>query len=1708
MSMFSNINKLNAYLDFELLQNPNPKKPHPELTVLMDIIQANTNLIFLETNSPESRDCFAQLATKIIDYTKLSPNRRILEKKKSLEPIIWRIKTLLVHIPLSRPMTLEEHRQQRLKNEKFTKESLYSYFREKNPAQGKEILELFVQMPDFPKQLESQNEDILALLNDGILKDDPYQQLYIIHTMMRIQKFNPVDITALYQSLIPFFKVPMDPPLRSFYDSLAQISYLPHLPQAIKATEHLEREVALSFLPFLLFDSMHMPTIVQNLSNLQLSQQTAHFANDKTRYFSGRLLTVENLFTGSPEIDSVIMEFMITIYPALKSNQRISHNDLNCLVAFLGCPQGKLLLLKEPLLFLKHIDAGYITLAAIPRGSQDRANLYAALNEILKSTGFFLGPHLPEVEIMEIASHLTSLTFEFGQSTSFYVRKVLKNARELKHLKLICHFPTDVLEDLACPQELLTLEVVGYVGTLPDMSNLQNYLGDNPMWIKKIDLESRLSLVRDIYFYDTIRGTRLAIQLCCAEEFFKRIFPEHIFPDDFFGVFKNDSKNISEDCIPFIGGERFDHDALSQLYFINMFERVNPETRAILEEFLGSILESPALHLICGLLAHSQLIDVLNYWRVFSLPKLSEDATFPFQVILGNSVLKKRFGVTIEKKTIFKANIAILEKTKLMDTYVRLFSLNTYLLLNENIFTGDPIKDLEYLINQSLDKIGIQCLVRLEKSLAITFLRSPAGHQFIQSKLDRFLYKGLHRVALAELFCEAYPDGESEGTFFNEELAKAISSEKTAIESLPFDEQKKLALAPFFTYIKFEKKPVVNKFNTELLKKAIRLDALATPNFSLYGIQEWRSLSQDNPWKGLFLNYLSKLTDVNACSAEVYYEVVTNFIHDLSFFEELLKINSTLCLEFLNRTEHDPELKQRAINRIKEEIQNESRNVTIYAWLAQLFAEDDPMYQIIKSTIAQYDMIGLFEVLAPAQKIKMFIVGFHWPDFPIRDLNAYAHGTRWFSTLNNDDLALIYDYIEPEYQQNILSDIVTKIWNSAGLFSDGILGWLQKHALKIIDFIIKKNFFGFPNNWQRLYDVLLRSIFNGTPLKPDVSRKYAQIALRQHIFDQDDNMMALMITLAEDDPVLAGRPYCIYKKHKDAQHVPTLVRPPYFNIAGTQAALSLEGLQDSFKAMAVHKNQIPRNASVVNWTKLRDGLKNKIDSSKTLQNEYSDFDSLWHNGISRSIYETLLNFSSDGDLVSPPKAQWTAIVAYLLSLDSTSVDEDHLSPQEAQLYRCAYALTACDSGSRQGVAHTYSQLPPQFKYSAKGLEIGTESQMRAKFQITPLIGERIQSFLVRDQRMLRELVQTDRGQIYLDDVHDIEYLKNSVQWLLGLGTFLIFDWHAREMKLTRDQILSIVLKHLSPIILIEVLKEASVVPIQSKWESGEEPLGVLMGECISTSPALWDYNEEGTGVLNDRGGLELLRYLGIVNISDAHIITNWKEELAFVVKEMALYRQLQREPKADLEGEYVNALTKIIYSRLAEAHPLSILILNEQKNELYKLLSPTENRKAQFEKLFSDRINFVTVEMLHTFVDGPDLLTTLKFMPDFEHVLPAKTKKFFLEKIMSREFNERRWEAFKRKLTEYQVSLEQSETFAIEPFKRFCSEAHLLLPPGDLFGYEGYLGIIKQLESVITIIVENSGETHVLSFQEAKKLYDPLIERFGQAFMEFNFVNH
>ena len=475
----------------------------------------------------------------------------------------------------------------------------------------------------------------------------------------------------------------------------------------------------------------------------------------------------------------------------------------------------------------------------------------------------------------------------------------------------------------------------------------------------------------------------------------------------------------------------------------------------------------------------------------------------------------------------------------------------------------------------------------------------------------------------------------------------------------------------------------------------------------------------------------------------------------------------------------------------------------------------------------------------------------------------------------------------------------------------------------------------------------IRTLLSG-PLDPHAAHELASYALRKRLFDEEDPLFNLVVSLGnENNP---NSPHGIYQMHLRNQNVPPNpdIRPPDVDVEGVPVSLALEGLRESAKAFSVEIDQIPKNATVENWRALCEGLTARMKSSKKLRSKYEDFSVIRARVLTDPYYEQLLDFSQykGGASVPAHKAQFAAILSWILSLDPAPSkyvvvlplppaeggevlpqlqaengevlpqpqaeggevlpqsqvenaevlpqpqDESvkDLSEQHAALYFYGLENIECESGKRQNNSKQYIRLPNAFKYPAKGLEHeGDEAVVRAKQQALGVIHESISDFLEKDRRMYEDLFR-----IAGVGVHTIEYVKNSIGHLIGLGDGLIFDKFATPLRIERDQILETCLKHMTAKVFIGKLMKATENEPAEKSLREEGTFNDLIAAWIGSSSAFWDFtvfwvfnkvteqNEESMRrTLNERGALQILRLLGVVHVRGAPVIADWEMELSF-----------------------------------------------------------------------------------------------------------------------------------------------------------------------------------------------------------------------------------
>lgn len=479
INIFNHINSLNSHLACELSKIPEAhpdKEQLQELASLMEVIQKNANILNRKDNTFESMDIFLKFAGKIKKLTKNSGEDGINAKRTELTNLIGQL-----NLNLSKQI---EIRAAKLHEDQKEKEQIYSYFLEKNPEQGDKIRELIDQIYEshhLHELKEGINENKMAIFDSGILKHDPVQQLYIAQKLINIQKFERDKISILYRSLLPIITVPMEAPLKNIYDSLNKHSYFDIIPEAIQATKHLEREIILEYLPYLInlpndFSALDNKTeilgqIVRNLNNLKKSGLLDQFYHEDLR-MSSLILTLENIFTGDPQKDAEIVNFATSALPKILVGDALSKEKVKLFELIIQQPHGKSIILSCPYFFLKNEYTNELTLSTFPAGTQERANLYSSMNVHTTGKGIPIDPYskelkgisindfihiLPEDERLEMTSYLTSIEFRWNNSEEF-IEKILKNAKNLEHLRIGSENANDnTLALLVHPERLRTL---------------------------------------------------------------------------------------------------------------------------------------------------------------------------------------------------------------------------------------------------------------------------------------------------------------------------------------------------------------------------------------------------------------------------------------------------------------------------------------------------------------------------------------------------------------------------------------------------------------------------------------------------------------------------------------------------------------------------------------------------------------------------------------------------------------------------------------------------------------------------------------------------------------------------------------------------------------------------------------------------------------------------------------------------------------------------------------------------------------------------------------------------------------------------------------------------------------------------------------------------------------------------------------------------
>lgn len=543
--------------------------------------------------------------------------------------------------------------------------------------------------------------------------------------------------------------------------------------------------------------------------------------------------------------------------------------------------------------------------------------------------------------------------------------------------------------------------------------------------------------------------------------------------------------------------------------------------------------------------------------------------------------------------------------------------------------------------------------------------------------------------------------------------------------------------------------------------------------------------------------------------------------------------------------------------------------------------------------------------------------------------------------------------------------------------------------------------------------------FFSTPQNPELAHKLATYVLEKRLFHEDEPIFDQLVSLGIESA--ANSPHGIYRMHLDNQKIPPNpdIHPPKIDIDGIPASLSLEGLQESANAFSVEMNQIPKNATVENWRTLCANLKSRIENSPSLRLKYEDFETVRLRVLNDPYYEQLLDFSrySDKDHVPTHKAQFAAIVSFLLSHDTTPTEDGAgLSEQEEKLYLYALTNINCTTGKRQNNSNQYRDLPKEFRYQAKGLESGEEADvLRGKQAVLEIIHDLILQILETDSRLYEALFGATFGAM---DVHNIEYVKNSVGHLLGLGSGLIFDQYVNSILKPRDEILKICLEHLTPDIFIEAIKKMAIEEMKKVTEANTKndklvevgTLNDLITSAIGTSSLFWKIDDETfQREITDQGVLQMLRLLGVVDVKGPPMVVDWIHELAVVAKPLSDFhfervldgsqpiarqmRELQKEIEGDLKqlkpkkrSRYLSTWLQnkqVIHEKLSQSVPVS---QEKSFEECWKKLveSLEKSYMGALQQTVTGRLNKSDPLSLVTLIQTADHLFHL-FFPDTFH---------------------------------------------------------------------------------------------------------------------------
>lgn len=340
-------------------------------------------------------------------------------------------------------------------------------------------------------------------------------------------------------------------------------------------------------------------------------------------------------------------------------------------------------------------------------------------------------------------------------------------------------------------------------------------------------------------------------------------------------------------------------------------------------------------------------------------------------------------------------------------------------------------------------------------------------------------------------------------------------------------------------------------------------------------------------------------------------------------------------------------------------------------------------------------------------------------------------------------------------------------------------------------------------------------------------------------------------------------PFSLYKKLKELRLQPIDFLPQKQLLEGMLLSINMNRLQTMTSEVTIAKEDLPLNATLTAWNRLRSNLKAKIDQNRTLKaalkSHYSiTWNEIWIQSLEDSYLSSLLDLP--GKRVSLVEAKFKAVLSNILEKGTSPRKGLPFTEQEEVLIKAAMIIKNCPGGKQEGIDLIYGQLDPKYQYQIKLPESSEEDGKKNKaFQFINTVVKKFISDKFRGENPL--LMQEIIGLQEIEQgPHQTIHVKNLISHFIGLDHEITFDRYTGVLydsliNKTREEILTILFTHVTP----ETIAKELVRTVNSHLhENSTIVLPLIDGDIY------WDLLDDLSLILNMKGAIKLLQESGFL----------------------------------------------------------------------------------------------------------------------------------------------------------------------------------------------------------------------------------------------------